>query len=152
MHRHKRPQRKTEKGNRQIKNPVRDSRKPALTNGDAQIILIRRMVNDVKIPEEANLVANAMKPVVGEIINEKQNQPRPSNIHRHLNGREFINPKINQTRRQTEKRAPRDAHKTDEDIRPGIFAVKVFAVLAYHQIRFDGNQKRENRNGDDGWI
>ncbi len=37
---------------------------------DAQIVLIRRMMDNVKIPEKTNFVARAMKPVIKKIICE----------------------------------------------------------------------------------
>jgi len=49
---------------------VRYARKPALPDGDAQIIFVRRMMNDVKIPEKPDFVADAVKPVISEIVNK----------------------------------------------------------------------------------
>jgi hypothetical protein len=49
---------------------MRDAAKPALPHGDAQIILIRRMMNDVKIPEKPHFMTHAMKPVISEIVDE----------------------------------------------------------------------------------
>jgi hypothetical protein len=38
------------------------------------------MVNDVKIPEKPGFVTDPVKNVVGEVVNEKQEQPRPPDI------------------------------------------------------------------------
>jgi len=73
--------RKTQERERSVENPMRDSAKPTLTNGDTQVVVIARMMYDVKVPEEAYLVAEAMKPVVTKIIKQKQHDPRPPHIY-----------------------------------------------------------------------
>ena len=151
VHRHERPQRKTEIRDWQIKYPVRDAGKPALPDGDAQIILIRRMMNDVKIPEKANFVADAVKPVISEIVGKQQNRPRPPNVQRHFERRKFVNRKIKNARHQTEQTAPDDARKTDKNVIPGVFKVKICPIFTNDEISLQCDQKRENGNGDDGW-
>lgn len=148
VHRRECPERKTEKSERQIKNPVRDARKPALSNGDRQIILIRRMMNDVKIPEKPHFVADAMKPVIKKIVRKKQNRPRPNARHRNLEQRdilidELVKKDLNDRKNKTE----RDAAETERDICPNILSV-VFFLMTHREKRLDGDQQSENRNGN----
>src|SRR5687768_12042908 len=123
VHRQISPERKTQKCERQIENPMRDTAKPTLAHRDAQIKFIRRMMYDVKIPEKPRFVADAMKPVIAKIIGKKQNQPRPPSVHRHLKRCIFINPNICQTIKQSEDQPETDAPETERDIRPGIFTI-----------------------------
>jgi hypothetical protein len=50
---------------------MRDAAKPALPRRNAQIKMTARMMNDMKIPKETRLVADAMKPVIDKIVDKK---------------------------------------------------------------------------------
>ena len=65
------PRSESEKHDGCIKNPVDRSREPTLPNCNAQVELLTRMMDDVKIPEETRLVAYSMKPVVSEIVDKE---------------------------------------------------------------------------------
>lgn len=149
VHRRKSPERKAEKCERQIKDPVRDARKPALADGNRQIVLIRRMMNDVKIPEKPHFVADAMKPVIKKIVRKKQNRPRPPGRHRNLKERDvLINKLVKKDLNDRKNKTERNAAETERDIRPNIFSV-VFFLVTHCEKRLDGDQQSENRNGDD---
>src|SRR5262245_43353142 len=69
------PRRKPKQHYRCIEHPVKDPGKPALTNGNAQVVLFAGVVNDMKIPKEPCFVTNTVKDIVREIIDEEQNDP-----------------------------------------------------------------------------
>ncbi len=92
---------------------MRDAAKPTLPDGDAQVVLIWRMMDDVKIPEKTDFVAKAMKPVISKIVNKDEQNPSPDGIHRHLirrvSGEQFVEKNLY----KTENKAERDADETD---------------------------------------
>jgi len=152
VHRQESPERKTGESERQIKNPMRDAGKPALPDGNAQIILIRRVMNDVKVPEKARFVADAVKPVIKKIVGKKQNHPSPPNIHRQMKQRKvLINSFVKKSLNNRENRPERHASKSERDVRPNIFAIIIFLV-PYGKKNFNRNHQREKRNGDKGWF
>lgn len=50
---------------------------PGLPQGRREIIMLGRMMNDVRSPEPAHFVGRAMEPVIGEIIGEETKDPDP---------------------------------------------------------------------------
>src|SRR5688572_21198829 len=105
-------------------------------------------MDDVKIPEKANFVADAVKPVISEIIREKQNPPRPPGVHRHLKRRQIlINSLVKKDLKKTENKPESDAPETERDIRPNILTVVIFFV-PNREISFNRNHQREKRNGN----
>src|SRR5258705_8282585 len=61
VHQSEHPRSEAKQHHRRVEHPVQSSRKPALSCGDAQVVVFARVVNDVKIPKQARFVADAMK-------------------------------------------------------------------------------------------
>src|ERR1044072_9254072 len=98
---------------------MRAARKPALPDGDAQIKLIRRMMYDVKIPEKTHFVADAVKPIIDEIIGEQKQNPSPPSVHRHVKRREIlVNQFVEKYLNKRENRAEKNAAETEREISP----------------------------------
>lgn len=73
VHKREHPRCKTEQHYRSIKDPMENTAEPALANGDAQIILIAGMMNDVEVPKNADLVAETVKPIIRKVIEKEKN-------------------------------------------------------------------------------
>jgi len=78
------PGRKPEQHNRCVEYPIKEAGKPALANGDAQVVLFTGMMNNMEIPKQSRFVAHTMKNVVCEIIDQKQDDPGPPGVSRKL--------------------------------------------------------------------
>ena len=97
VHHGEHPRSKTEKHDRRVEDPVNQGAEPALPHGDAEIVKLARMMNYVKIPEQPRFVADAVEPVVGEIIDEEENHPSPPRIGRELERSERISRSVDQS-------------------------------------------------------
>lgn len=75
VHEQKHPRGKSEKHYRRVEDPVQDAAEPTLTDGNTEVEMLTRMMHDVEVPKEAGFVAYSMKPVVGKVVNEKQQDP-----------------------------------------------------------------------------
>ncbi len=76
---------KTQQGQRNPRGPgADDDAGPRLTDGRRQIVFLRRVMVDVRRPPEAAFVADAMEPVVDEVIEKKDRQPGPGRARRYV--------------------------------------------------------------------
>src|SRR5687768_1914472 len=80
VHHYEHPRSEPEQHHGRVEDPMQQPAEPALPDGDAQIVLLARMMDDVKIPEKPRLVTDAVEPVVGEIVNNEKNHPRPPRV------------------------------------------------------------------------
>ena len=86
-----------------------------------------------------------------EIINKEQGHPCPPGIRGEFEWRDFITKQINITREKAEQDTPNNAHKPHEDVAPRVPVVIVFVrIFLARPKRFDGDHRREKRNGDHG--
>lgn len=129
VHYQKHPRGKPEQYYRRIKHPANRPAEPALADRDAQIILLARVVNDVKIPKQTRFVARTVKNVIREIIDEKQDHPAPPRIGREFVRGQFVAKQIYPARRQPEQSSPQNAHKPVENIAPSVLPINVLARI-----------------------
>src|SRR5882724_11654830 len=64
VHYREHPWRKSEQHNRRIEYPVQSAAKPALPHGYAQVVMLARMMDDVKVPEKPRFVTCPVKDVI----------------------------------------------------------------------------------------
>src|SRR5687767_9781123 len=100
-------------------------------------------MDDMEVPEQARLVADAMEPVIHEIVYKKQDYPRPPGFGRELIRRQLVCRSIDQADEQAEKRAKRYAYKADQNICPGVFCLVEFWMPSSGKPRLDGDEYRE---------
>lgn len=75
VHRQKHPRSKADEHQRNVEDPMGQPAEPTLPYCNGQIIVAARVMDDVEIPKEARFVTDAMEPVVGEVIDEKEDRP-----------------------------------------------------------------------------
>jgi hypothetical protein len=78
-------------------------------------------MHHVKIPEDTMFVAKAVYPVIDKVVGQKKQDPTPPNIRRHLERREFVQPKEKRYRKETESDADTRADHPDQQIDTRIF-------------------------------
>src|SRR6185369_12355339 len=113
VHQGEHPRRKSQKHDRCIEHPVRDAAKPALTARDAEVKVLARVMDHVKIPKEARLVTDAMEPVVDKVVNKEKYHPRPPRIGRKLVRSDVVSRHVNQSGHKSEYNAKADTAKTE---------------------------------------
>lgn len=114
------PRSKAEQHDGGIEHPVQQSRKPALTHSDAEIIELAGMVNDVEVPEQPGFMADTVEPIVSEVVDEKENGPRPPCISWKLIRGEGVRERIERTDEDTEKSTESHADETYQNVVPRI--------------------------------
>ena len=57
VHHREHPRRKSQQHDRGIKQPVQSAAKPALPHGDAQVVMLTRVMDYVEIPKQPGFVA-----------------------------------------------------------------------------------------------
>ena len=151
MYQQKHPRRETEQHHGRVKYPVQQAAEPALPDGDAQIVFLAGMVNDVKIPEQTRLVADAVKYVIRKIVEEEKNYPRPPCFGRKLVGRKLVTGNVDNAGQQPKYRSESGAAKAEDDVCPRVLAIgEVICAADLRPIRFERNERRKNRNRDQG--
>jgi hypothetical protein len=123
VHRGEHPRGETKQHYRSVEYPMQYAAKPALPDRYAQIVMLARVVDDVKIPKQPYFVARPMKYVVGEIVNEQQGNPGPPRVRRKLERGQIVCIKIDIAGCQAKEKPPDNAHETQEDIGPGVLVV-----------------------------
>lgn len=146
VHQGEHPRCKTEQHDRSIKYPMQDTREPALTNGDAEIVVLARVVDDVEIPKEPHFVADAMEPVIGEVIDEKEDHPGPPSLRREFIGCEFVRGVIDNRHENAKECSKSDTHEPDKDVRPRIAG---FVGVRIPTVRIPG--LKPDQKGKDGY-
>lgn len=116
MHQGEHPRSKTQEHDRCVKDPVRDARKPALAAGDAQIEMLARMVNHVKIPKESRLVTDSVKPVINKIVHNEQRHPCPPGVSRKLKRGDAEKKGVSESGCEPKNDAKSDTPETENDV------------------------------------
>jgi hypothetical protein len=126
VHYREHPRRETEQHDRRVKDPMRDSAEPALPDGDAQVVMLAGMMDNVKIPKDTRFVTEAVKPVIGKIIDEKERHPAPPHIGRELVRSDLIKKDVYQPCNKSKQKVENDAPESKPDICPGVAFVIEF--------------------------
>jgi len=90
MHQCEHPRGKTGEHDGCIKDPMCDSAKPTLPASHTQIEMMARMMDDMKIPEKARLMADPVKPVINKIVDKEQDHPGPPFVSWKFKGSESV--------------------------------------------------------------
>src|ERR1700674_1665301 len=77
LHGHDHHRRKTDDGQPDPEHKAGEGAGPRLPQRGRQVVALRRMMHDVRCPEETAFVADAVEPVVAEFIAEKEQDPGP---------------------------------------------------------------------------
>ena len=110
------------------------------------------MMDDVEIPEEPRFMAYAMKPVVGEIVDEKEKRPGPPCFGREFIWRQFVKEQVNKASNEAEDRTPEDTAKTKNDVGPGVTPLILIYLPARSEPRLKSDKKRKERYGNYSWF
>src|ERR1043166_4565475 len=127
VHQSEHPRCEAKQHNGCIEYPVQNSAKPALANGDAEVVVLAGMVHDVEIPEEPAFVAYSMEDVIHQVVHKEQCDPGPPRIGRKLVRRHRITDVIDINICKGERESPCDANEPDENISPRVAFVAIFA-------------------------
>ena len=82
--------RNTGDGHGQVKNPVKNLVGGRLAQGGAQVVVFAGMVHHVRGPQQADLMAAAVRPVVKKVVHEERQHPDPRALDVPLKGRHFV--------------------------------------------------------------
>src|SRR5262245_24404265 len=87
LHGHDHDWREADERQPQPEDERHETASPGLAQGRAQVKALRRMVDDMRSPEEPAFMADAVKPVVGEIFCKEYDGPGPPLIADVENGK-----------------------------------------------------------------
>src|SRR5436190_11141665 len=116
MHQGEHPRGKAEQHYERIECPMQRAAEPALADGDAEVVLLARVVDDVEIPEQPALMADAMKDVIHKVVYKEQRHPSPPRIGGKLVWGDLIAILIYIYISETEHQSPADAQQAQEDV------------------------------------
>ncbi len=149
VHQGEHPRCEAEEHDRGVKYPVQDAREPALAHSDAQVVMFARMVDDVKVPKEPHFVADAMEPVICEVVDEKEDRPGPPRLGWKFIGCEFVRGTVNHRDKNAEECPESNTHETDEDVCPRIAGFVSIGVPSIRIPSLEPNEKGEDRDRND---
>lgn len=152
VHQGEHPRCKSEQHDRGIEDPVQDAREPTLPHRNAEIVVLARMVDDVEVPEKPHFVADAMEPVICEVVDEKEDRPGPPRLGWKFIRCEFIGGVVNHRDKNAEKCSEGDTHETDEYVCPRIAGFVSIGVPSVRVPSLEPNKEGEDRYGDDRWL
>src|SRR5262245_32721278 len=109
MRRYHHPGRESKQRQRRIKDPMGQPAEPALPHGHAQVVMLTGMMNHMKVPEESHLVAEAVEPVIHQVVEQKYQPPGPPRGRRNPQGGKFIKCRVNEEMKEAEERGPEQA-------------------------------------------
>lgn len=149
VHQGEHPRCEAEEHDRRIKYPMQNAGEPTLPNRDAQVVMFARMVDDVEVPKEPHFVADSMEPVICEVIDEKEDRPGPPRLGWKFIRCEFIGGVVNHRDKNAEECSEGDAHKADENVRPGIACLVSVGMPSIRIPSLEPNEKGEDRDRND---